>query len=225
MTRLEVAAQIRKIGIVPAVRVCSLEDGLFAAYELAHAGIAIMEVACREPGALAVIAAIAKRSDGMIVGAGEVTDAASARQCLEAGAKFITSPAFDPDVVKTAREAEVVAIPGALSPTEVLGAWRAGGDFVKIFPCAQVGGPRYIHALKRPYPDVPLIASGGVNQQTAADFIHAGASVLGIGAALISHESIHLRQTHRIRELSRRFLNIVSTTREEIAATKADVKE
>ena len=214
MTRQEVTGQIRKTGIVPAVRICSIEDGLFAAYELAQSGIPIIEVACHEPGAMAVITELAKRSDGMIVGAGEVLDAASARRCLDAGARFITGPGFDPEVIKVASDAGIAVIPGALSPSEVLHAWRAGGDFVKIFPCAQVGGPRYIHALHGPYPEIPIMASGGVLQNTAADFIHAGASVLGIGTALIPHESIHLRQTHRIRELSRRFLQIVASTRE-----------
>lgn len=214
MTRLEVASQIRKSGIVPAVRVCSLEDGIFAAYELAHAGIPIIEVACGEPGAIAVIEELSRRSDGMIVGAGEVLDFDSMQRCLDAGARFITGPGFDPEIVKAAHDAGVAVIPGALTPTEVLHAWRAGGDFVKIFPCAQVGGPRYIHALHSPFPEIPIMASGGVHQDTAADFIRAGATVLGIGTALIPHESIHLRQTHRIRELSRRFLHIVSATRE-----------
>ncbi len=224
MTRQEVAEQILKIGIVPAVRVCSIEDGIFAAYELAHAGIPIMEVACSEPGALAVIAELAKRSEGVIVGAGEVLDVATARECLGAGAKFITGPGFDPEVIECARKAKVAVIPGALSPTEVLDAWRAGGDFVKVFPCAQIGGPRYIYALNGPFPEIRLVASGGVNQQTAADFLRAGALALGIGGALVPHEAIHLRQTHRIRELSRRLLNIVSTTREEIAAAKAQAE-
>jgi 2-dehydro-3-deoxyphosphogluconate aldolase/(4S)-4-hydroxy-2-oxoglutarate aldolase len=224
MTRQEVAAQIRKIGIVPAVRICSLEDGVFAAYELAHAGIPIVELACSEPSALEVIAELAKRSDGLIVGAGEVMDLATARQCLDAGAKFITGPGLDLEVVEFARKADVAVIPGALTPTEVLSAWRAGGDFVKIFPCAQVGGARYIHALNAPFPHIPLIASGGVDQQTAADFIRAGAIALGIGAALVPHESIHLRQTQRIRELARRFLNVVSTTREAMAAAKVHVE-
>jgi 2-dehydro-3-deoxyphosphogluconate aldolase/(4S)-4-hydroxy-2-oxoglutarate aldolase len=221
MTRVEVAAQIRKTGIIPAVRVCSLEDGLFAAFELAHAAIPIIEVACGEPGALDVIGELAKRSDGTIVGAGEVMDLATARRCLEAGAKFLTGPGLDLEVVEFARKVDVAVIPGALTPTEVLSAWHAGGDLVKIYPCAQVGGPRYIHALNGPFPDIPLVASGGVNQQTAAEFIRAGAIALGIGTALIPHESIHLRQSHRIRELSRRFLNIVSTTREELAPAEA----
>lgn len=225
MTRVEVAAQIRKIGIIPAVRVCSLEDGIFAASELAQAGIPIMEVACAEPGALDVIAEFAKRSDGIIVGAGEVMDIDTARQCLEAGAKFLTGPGLDLGVIEAARKAEVAVIPGALTPSEVLDAWGAGGDLVKIFPCAQVGGPRYIHALSVPFPHIPLMASGGVHQETAADFIRAGATVLGIGGALIPHESIHLRQTHRVRELARRFLHIVSTTREAIAEAKAHAHE
>jgi 2-dehydro-3-deoxyphosphogluconate aldolase/(4S)-4-hydroxy-2-oxoglutarate aldolase len=160
----------------------------------------------------------------LIVGAGEVMDPATAHQCLEAGAKFITGPGLDLEVIAFARQADVAVIPGALTPTEVLSAWRAGGDFVKIFPCAQVGGARYIHALNAPFPQIPMIASGGVDQQTAADFIRAGAIALGVGGALVPHESIHLRQTHRIRELARRFLSIVATTREAIEAAKPNVE-
>lgn len=225
MTRLEVVAQIRKIGIIPAVRVCSLEDGLFASYELAHAGIPIVEIASCEPHAMDVIAELAKRSDGMIIGAGEVIDLAVARQCLALGAKFITGPGLDLEVVAFARKADVAVIPGALTPTEVLSAWGAGGDFVKLFPCVQVGGARYMHSLSTPYPHIPLMASGGVSQQNAPDFIRAGAVALGIGTALVPHESIHLRQTHRIRELSRRFLNLVATTREEMSPVRETVKE
>src|SRR5579871_4199044 len=112
----------------------------------------------------------------------------------------------------------IVVFPGALTPTEVMRAWRAGPDFVKIFPCAQVGGPSYIRALHAPFPDIPLIAAGGVNQQTASDFITAGAAALGIGGELIPHEAIQRRQEHRIGELARRFLSMVKETRSLVAA-------
>jgi 2-dehydro-3-deoxyphosphogluconate aldolase/(4S)-4-hydroxy-2-oxoglutarate aldolase len=224
MTRLEVGAQIRKIGIIPAVRVFTAQDVMFAAFELAHAGIPIVEVAVVEPGALAAIAALSRRGDDVIVGAGEVMDLATARRCLDAGARFITGPGLNLEVVEVAHQADVVVFPGALTPTEVLRAWQAGSDFVKIFPCSVVGGARYLQALQSPFPDVPLIASGGVNQDTAGDFIRAGATALGIGGALVPHESIHLRQPHRIRELTRRFLGIVNTAREEIAPLKAPGK-
>jgi len=107
----------------------------------------------------------------------------------------------------------VVVFPGALTPTEILAAWKAGSDFVKIFPCSQLGGVSYIHALRAPFPQIPLIAAGGVHQQTAADFILAGADVLGIGGGLIPHKAIEMRQPHRIHELARRFVSIVTAAR------------
>lgn len=222
MTRSETDERIRKIGIVPAIRVSSVDDGTFAVYELAHAGIPIVEVASVEPDALAVIAELAKRAEGVVVGAGEVMDLASARRCLDAGAMFLTGPGLDLEVVEFAHKSDTAVIPGALTPTEVMHAWRAGSDFVKIFPCANIGGARYIHALKAPFPDIPMIASGGVHQETAAEFIRSGCSALGIGQALVPQESIHLRQTRRIRELSRRFLHIVSTTREEMTTVRSE---
>jgi 2-dehydro-3-deoxyphosphogluconate aldolase / (4S)-4-hydroxy-2-oxoglutarate aldolase len=125
----------------------------------------------------------------------------------------LTGPGLDLGDAQFADFPGVVSIPGALTPTEVLKAWRTGCDFVKVFPCAQVGGAHYIQALKVPFPHIPLIASGGVNQETAGDFIRAGATALGIGGALIPQESIHLRQTHRIRELARRYVSIVKHAR------------
>jgi 2-dehydro-3-deoxyphosphogluconate aldolase / (4S)-4-hydroxy-2-oxoglutarate aldolase len=224
MTRLEVGAQIRAIAIVPAIRVSTVDDGIFVADELARSGIPIVEVACVQPGALTVIAELAKRAEG-VVGAGEVMDLASAQRCVDAGANFITGPGLDLEVMEFANRANVAVIPGALTPTEVVRAWRGGSDFVKIFPCANVGGARYMQALKAPFPDISMIASGGVHQATAADFIRSGASALGIGRALVPEEAIQLRQTSRIRELARRFLGIVNTTREEIARAQAQARE
>lgn len=223
MTRLEVDSQIRKIGIVPAVHIASVDDALFVAYELSQAKIPIIEIASAEPGALAAIAELARRDDGVIVGGGEVMDLQTARQCLHAGAKFITGPGFDGEVVELAHRGEVAVFPGALSPTEVLRAAQAGGDFVKVFPCVSVGGPRYIRALKAPFPEIPLIAAGGVHEETAADFIRAGASALGVGGALVPSDSIRMRQSHRIRNLARRFLAIVEATRKEMETLKSGV--
>jgi 2-dehydro-3-deoxyphosphogluconate aldolase/(4S)-4-hydroxy-2-oxoglutarate aldolase len=224
MTRLEVNAQIQSVGILPAVRASSVDDALFAAYELSHAGIPIIEMTVMGAVTLAAITELAKRGEGVIVGAGEVVHVEIARQCHDAGAMFITSPGFDREVVEFAHQKDAAVFPGALTPTEVMAAWRANSDFVKIFPCANVGGARYIRALKAPFPDVPMIASGGVHDETAADFIRAGASALGIGGALVPRESIHLRQSHRIRNLSKRFLGIIDTTRKEMESVKADNK-
>jgi 2-dehydro-3-deoxyphosphogluconate aldolase/(4S)-4-hydroxy-2-oxoglutarate aldolase len=163
MTRLEVAAKIVSVGILPAVRVTSVDDALFASYELSHAGIPIIEITVTDAGTLAAISELAKNKE-LIVGAGEVVHVEIARQCYNAGAMFITSPGFDKDVVDFAHLKDCPVFPGALTPTEVMAAWRAGSDFVKVFPCENVGGPRYIRALKAPFPDVPMIAAGGVHE-------------------------------------------------------------
>jgi 2-dehydro-3-deoxyphosphogluconate aldolase/(4S)-4-hydroxy-2-oxoglutarate aldolase len=217
MTKQEVRATIEEIGIIPSIRVSSMEDAVFAANEIAAAGIPIIELTMIVPGALEVIAALVRSHPDVIVGAGELTDSKTARRCLDAGAKFLTGPGFDLGSVEFSKDEGAVVIPGALTPTEVMKAWKSGCDMVKIFPCAQIGGPQYIRALKAPYPRIPLIASGGVNQETAADFILAGATALGIGGAIIPHESIQLRQPHRIRELARRFVAIVKQSRAQIA--------
>jgi 2-dehydro-3-deoxyphosphogluconate aldolase/(4S)-4-hydroxy-2-oxoglutarate aldolase len=216
MNKREVRARIQEIGIIPSIRVSSTEDAIFAADEISGAGIPIVELKIIFPGALEVIADLVRNNPDVIVGAGEVMDSRTARRCLDAGVSFLTGPGLDLGAGEFSVDEGPVVIPGALTPSEVIKAWRTGCDFVKIFPCSQVGGAQYIKALKAPFPHVPLIASGGVNQGTAADFILAGASALGIGGALIPHESIQLRQPHRIRELARRFVAIVKDARAQV---------
>jgi 2-dehydro-3-deoxyphosphogluconate aldolase/(4S)-4-hydroxy-2-oxoglutarate aldolase len=221
MNHKYVCAQIQKIGIVPSVRVPSSEDARFAAETILQGGIPIAEIAMTVPGAVRVIADLAKNAPEMIVGAGSVMDAETARRCVDAGAQFLTTDGLILEIVEYAVRENVVIFPGALTPTEVIAAWRAGSDFVKVVPCAAVGGENYIRALKTPLPQVPLIAAGGVNQQTASGYISAGANALGIGEALIPWEAVALRQSNRIRELARRFLNSVEFARGE-NGTKAE---
>jgi 2-dehydro-3-deoxyphosphogluconate aldolase/(4S)-4-hydroxy-2-oxoglutarate aldolase len=153
----------------------------------------------------------------MLIGAGTVLDAETARRCVDAGAQFLTSPGFVPEVVEFAVKNGIVVFPGALTPTEVITAWKAGADFVKIFPSGRVGGHHYIRTLKVPLPQVSLIASGGVNQQTAFDFSLAGASALGIGEQLIPQQALYNRQEAHIHELARRYLNLVKDARAQLA--------
>ena len=215
MTRESICARIQEIGIIPAIRLSSPDDALFAAEAVSNAGIPVVEVTMTVPGAMEVIAELVRAHPQMIVGAGTVLDVATAQHCLNAGARFLTSTGLDLDVVAFARQNGAVVFPGALTPTEVIAAWRAGSDFVKIFPCAQVGGPAYIRALRGPFPDVRLIAAGGISQGTAADFIHAGAAALGIGHNLIQPQAIQKRERDWIRELARRFSRIVQEARAE----------
>lgn len=217
MTREEVRARIQEVGIIPAVRVSSPEYARFAADTVNDAGIPIAEITMTVPGAIGIISDLARSHPEMIVGGGTVLDAETARQCLDAGAKFLTSPGTVMEVMEFALKNGVVYFPGALTPTEAITAWKAGADFVKIFPIGQVGGDRYIQALKVPLPQIPLIASGGVNQQTASGFILAGATAIGVGTELLPHEALHLRQENRIHELARRFLGFVRDARTQMA--------
>jgi 2-dehydro-3-deoxyphosphogluconate aldolase/(4S)-4-hydroxy-2-oxoglutarate aldolase len=213
MTKQDVKVRIEEIGIVPAIRANSAADAVFAAQAVCNAGIPIAEVTMTIPGAIDVISELAKNNTSLIVGAGSVVDLDMAKRCVNAGAHFLTTTGLDLEIVRFAGEQNIGVFPGVLTPTEVMAAWKAGADLIKIFPCAQVGGPSYIRALRPPFPYIPLIASGGVNQQTAADFILAGAIALGIGGALIPREAIDRRQDHWIAELARRFLSMVKGAR------------
>jgi len=212
----EVRARIEEIGIVAAIRVSKSDDAYYAAETVYNAGIPVAEITMTVPGAIDVIRDLATHHPDMVVGAGTVLDQETARRCVDAGAKFLTSPGLVLDVVDFALKNEIVVFPGVLTATEVIMAWKAGVDFIKIFPCAQVGGDRYIRALKVPFPNVPLIASGGVNQQTAASFILAGATALGIGSELIPKEALMRRQEAWIGELARRFTGIIRDARNQL---------
>jgi len=213
MTRKEVCARIEETGIIPAIRVRSAKDALFAANAVFNGGILIAELTMTIPDATKVIADLMRVNPDAAIGAGTVLDVETAERCLDAGASFLTSTGLDLAIVEFAEKHKVAIIPGALTPSEIMRALKAGVDFIKVFPCAQVGGPSYIRAMKAPFPQARLIASGGVNQQTAGEFIHAGAIALGIGEDLIPHEAIATEDLEWIRELSRRFRNIVKRTR------------
>ena len=213
MKREEVCALIKTIGILPSVRTSSQDLAGFAAETVYAAGIPIVEITLTVPGALEVVNDLARRFPDLAVGAGTVLDEESAKQCIDAGARFLTSPGFVPEVVVYAKKAGVVTLPGALTPTEIIAAWKAGSDFVKIFPTGHVGGVQYVRALKVPLPQIPLIATGGVNQVNAFDFILAGATAIGVGGELLPKEALHFRQVDRIHELASRFLGMVRDAR------------
>ena len=196
------------------MRVNASELARFAAETVYAAGIPVIEITLTTPEALDVISDIANRYPDMAVGAGTVLDEDLARRSVEAGARFITSPGLVPEVVAYAKKADMVVFPGALTPTEVIAAWKAGSDFVKIFPTTPAGGVQYIRALKVPLPQIPLIVTGGVNQVTAREFIVAGATAIGVGAELLPNEALTFRQEDRIHELARRFLIMVREGRE-----------
>jgi 2-dehydro-3-deoxyphosphogluconate aldolase / (4S)-4-hydroxy-2-oxoglutarate aldolase len=218
MTKEQVCARIREIGILPAIRVPTAADALFAARQMIRWGISIVELTMTVPGAIGVIEELRRTAPELIVGAGTVLDVETARACVDGGAAFITSPGFDAEIVDFTIKHKVAAIPGALTPSEIMRAHKAGADIIKIFPCAQVGGPEYVRALRSPFPHVALIASGGVNQQNAGQFIRAGATALGIRGELIPPEAIARRDENWIHELAGRFRAIVERARADQAS-------
>lgn len=213
MRKQEVRALIERIGIVPVIRAASAEEAKFAAEAVCAGGIPIVEITMTVPGAVDVIAELARTAMGVLVGAGTVVDEAAARKCAKAGAQFLVTPGFDAATVAAAREMDLLIMAGALTPTEVMNAWKAGADFVKVFPCGSLGGPNYIKALKGPLPQVPLVPTGGVNLETAADYIHAGAAALGAGGELVQKEALQTRNAERIQGLAKQFVELVKQAR------------
>jgi 2-dehydro-3-deoxyphosphogluconate aldolase / (4S)-4-hydroxy-2-oxoglutarate aldolase len=220
MKREEVRARIEEIGIIPSIRVSNKDDAQFAAQSVSKGGIPIVEITMTVPNCLELIGHLVADRPEMIVGAGSVFDIESARCALDAGAKFLTSEGLDLKVVEFAVKQGIAVFPGALTPTEVIAAWKAGSDFVKIVPSVSVGGESYIKALKAALPQVPLIAAGGVTQLTAANYILSGATALGIGTELIPKNAISLRQAERIRVLARRFLGFVKEARAQLESVR-----
>jgi 2-dehydro-3-deoxyphosphogluconate aldolase/(4S)-4-hydroxy-2-oxoglutarate aldolase len=221
MTKHAVRTRIEASGIIPAVRVSSAEDARFAAEAVSQAGLPIVEITMTVPGALEVIEHLAHAMPDLIVGAGTILDLRTAQRCVDAGARFLTSPGLDLRIVEFALRTDVVAMPGVLTPTEITAAWQARADFIKVFPCAHVGGASYIHALKAPFPAVPLIAAGGVNQQTAAEYIVAGATAIGVGTELIPPSAVQQRNQPWITELVSRFLSLIQDARSQAAIRDA----
>jgi 2-dehydro-3-deoxyphosphogluconate aldolase/(4S)-4-hydroxy-2-oxoglutarate aldolase len=214
MHKTEVRKRIEDTGIVPVIRAASAGEARFAAEAIHQSGISIAEITMTVPDALAVISELVRALPEMLVGAGTVLNPDAARRCLDAGAKFLVSPGLNVKTIELANKENVVIMAGALTPTEVITAWEAGADFVKVFPCGQVGGASYIRALKGPLPDVLLVPTGGVNLHTAADFLAAGAAALGVGGELIQKEALKLRDSQLLRVLAGEFIAIVKAARQ-----------
>jgi 2-dehydro-3-deoxyphosphogluconate aldolase/(4S)-4-hydroxy-2-oxoglutarate aldolase len=214
LTRDEVRSCIEDTGVIPSVSEGSKEDALFVADALVEAGIPIVEISMNAPEAIEIISHLVKHAPTTIVGGRSVRNVDAARQCLDAGARFLATDGMIPGVVEFAGKEKIVAVQGALTLTEVIAAWDGGADFVRVFPCYSVGGHNYIRTLRAAVPQARLMAAGGVNQLTALNYILAGATALGVGKELIPTEAVLLRQTRRIQELARRFLTAVDNGRE-----------
>lgn len=222
MNKQKVRDRIAEIGIVPVVRASSSREALIAAEAVCQGGIPIVEITMTVPGAVEVIRELIKSSGSeVLIGAGTVLDPETACRCLDAGAQFLVSPGLNLPTVEFAVREKVLIMAGALTPTEVITAWNAGSDFVKIFPCGQVGGAKYIKALKGPLPQIPLVPTGGVNLNTAAEFIEAGAAALGIGGELVQADALKSGKSQIIVENARKFVEIVKQTRARMTSQNA----
>jgi 2-dehydro-3-deoxyphosphogluconate aldolase/(4S)-4-hydroxy-2-oxoglutarate aldolase len=213
LTKGEVCTCIEDTGLIPAVDGASAEDALFVADTLLEAGIPIVEISMNTPDAIDIVSHLVKHAPTTIVGGGSVRNTDTARKCLDAGARFLATDGLIPGVAEFAAKEKLITLLGALTLTEVISAWDAGADFVKVVPCYAVGGHNYIRTLKAAVPQVRLIAAGGVNQLTAVNYIMAGAIGLSVSKELIPMEAILLRQTRRIQDLARRFLTAVDNGR------------
>ena len=222
MTKQQACERIMQVGIVPVVRACTADKALRAVEAICTGGIPIAEITMTVPCAIEVIRELVKTvGSHVLVGAGTVLNAATAQQCIDAGAEFLVSPGLDLPTVEFAIAQQKLIMAGALTPTEVLTAWNAGADFVKIFPCGQVGGPKYLKALRGPLPHVRMVPTGGVNLNTAADFILAGSAALGIGGELVDAEALKAGNPEIITLNARKFLAVVRDARARIAHKKA----
>jgi len=214
MSKQDVLRRIAELGLVPVVRAQSADEAMRAIDAICQGGVNVVEITMTVPGAISVMEAVVARFGAdVIVGAGTVLDAETARACILAGARFVVSPALDLGTLAMCRRYSVAVMPGALTPTEVVTAWTAGADVVKVFPCGAMGGASYIKSLKAPLPQIEMVPTGGVSLKTAADFIKAGAFALGVGADLVDVQAIRAGNAALVTDRAREFLRIVQEAR------------
>jgi len=214
MDRNQIIKQIEDTGLVPVVRAASADEAMRVIDAIKEGGVSVLEITMTVPGAVGVIEEVAKRyGSDATVGAGTVLDPETARICILSGAQFVVSPALNLNTIELCRRYSVPVMPGALTPTEVVTAWSAGADFVKVFPCGSVGGASYIKNLKGPLPQIKFIPTGGVSLKTAADFVKAGSSALGVGTDLVDVKAIRAGEAHVVTERAKQFVEIIKEAR------------
>src|SRR5579875_643759 len=210
----EVKAEIERVGLVPVLRAKSAAEGHALVEAMLAGGVTVVEVTMTVPGAVELLRELKQAHGGkLLLGSGTVTTAEQAAATIEAGAEFVVSPSLHPEVIAKTKALGKISIPGALTPTEVITAWNAGADYVKVFPCSAVGGAGYLRALLAPFPQLQLIPTGGVTQQTAADFLKAGARALGVGADLVNAKAIAEGKPEVVTDAARAYLEIVRQVR------------
>jgi 2-dehydro-3-deoxyphosphogluconate aldolase/(4S)-4-hydroxy-2-oxoglutarate aldolase len=222
MTIDEVIRRIEEVGIVPVVRAATVDEATRAVEAICAGGIPVVEITMTVPNAVSVIREVAKQHGAkVLIGAGTVTTAEQAESCIRAGAEFLVSPGLSAPVLSVARASEKLAIPGALTPTELMNAHDHGARLVKIFPCGNVGGPKYLRSLKAPFPKAELIPTGGVNAANAADFIAAGAFALGVGADLVDAAALREGNLEKISAAAQELVHAVTSARAALREKKA----
>jgi 2-dehydro-3-deoxyphosphogluconate aldolase / (4S)-4-hydroxy-2-oxoglutarate aldolase len=211
----QVVRRIEEIGIIPVIRAASVEEANRAVEAICPNGIPVVEITMTVPNAVAVIREVARqRGKDVLIGAGTVTNGKQALECIEAGAQFLVSPGLSVAVLEAASAHKILAIPGALTPTELMNAQEHGATLVKIFPCGNVGGPKYLKSLKAPFPHARLIPTGGVNAANAAEFIAAGAFALGVGADLVDAAALREGNLEKVCNAARELVDAVKAARE-----------
>jgi 2-dehydro-3-deoxyphosphogluconate aldolase / (4S)-4-hydroxy-2-oxoglutarate aldolase len=219
MNAQEILAFIVETGIIPIVRTSSAETAIRSVEAIYKGGIRAVEITMTVPGAIRALEKVADRfGSQLVLGAGTVLDPETARACMLAGAEFFVTPALRPSTIEMVKRYSKVICPGALTPTEVLTAWEAGADLVKIFPCGNVGGPKYIKALKGPLPHIEMVPTGGVNLETAGDFLKAGACAVAVGSELVDGKSAKEGRFDVIEDRARQYLAAIARARAEMQA-------
>lgn len=218
MKKAQVLSFVQDTGIVPVVRTATADSAIRAIEAIYNGGIRAAEITMTVPGAVKALEKVADQfGDKLVLGAGTVLDPETARICMLAGAEFFVTPALNVKVIEMARRYSKVICPGALTPTEVLAAWEAGADVVKVFPCGNMGGAKYIKALKGPFPQIEMIPTGGVNLDTAGDFLRAGACAVAVGGELVDAKLIKADDYAGIQKLAEQYVGIIKKTRAEMA--------
>ncbi|HEY4008631.1 MAG TPA: bifunctional 2-keto-4-hydroxyglutarate aldolase/2-keto-3-deoxy-6-phosphogluconate aldolase [Acidobacteriaceae bacterium] len=209
MRKEEIVAKLQEIGLVPVLRAESEEQALAIASAIADGGVTVLEITMTVPGAIRVMARLAKERPDILIGAGTVLDPETARMCMLEGAQFVVSPALNLKTIEICHRYSIPVLPGALTPTEVVTAWQAGADVIKIFPASALGGAKYLKSLKAPLPQVEMIPTGGVSLATAKEFLEAGSFALGVGADLVDTKAIAAGEHHKITDTAKKYLEIV----------------
>ena len=215
MEKRDIFNRMMSEGLIPVIRVSSAQEAVDVADAIKEGGVTLIEITMSVPGAIDTIKELTRKyKDEIIMGAGTILDPETARAALLAGAQFIVTPTLNLDVIQLAHRYSAVVVPGAMTPTEILTAWNAGADMVKVFPAAQLGGPEYLKALRGPLPQILLVPTGGVNLQNAGAFIKAGAAALGAGGELVDKKAVKEKKFNIITENTRSFLKAIKEARE-----------